>query len=82
MKSIDHELATSPKVPAEAHTKETLESNQRQALYYYGAPHDQRRQHTTRQRGTDLSPRTVANSLSGASVTHDEYRTFTVVQVV
>ena len=29
VKSIDHELATSPNVPAEAHTKETLESNQR-----------------------------------------------------
>ena len=35
-----------------------------------------RRHHTTRQRGTDLSSRTVTSSLSGVSVTHDEYRTF------
>src|SRR3954471_21706712 len=41
-----------------------------------------RRQHIARQRDTDLSSRTVTNSLSGAPVTHDECRTFTVVQVV
>src|SRR3954466_10337329 len=29
VKSIDHELATSPMIPAEAHKKETLENNQR-----------------------------------------------------
>ena len=34
---VDRTLATSPKVPAETHTKETLESNQRLHHYYNGA---------------------------------------------
>ena len=42
--------------------------------YYYGATQDSRRHHTTRQHDIDLSSRTVTNSLSGASITH-EYRT-------
>ena len=37
--------------------------------------HTIKRHHTTRQSGTDLSSRTVTNSLSGVSVTHDGYRT-------
>src|SRR4051812_11474244 len=41
-----------------------------------------RRQHIARQRHTDLSSRTVTNSLSGVSVTHDKYRTLIRVQVV
>ena len=41
-----------------------------------------RRQYIARQRDTNLSSRTVTNSLSGVSITHDEYRTFKVVQVV
>src|ERR1041385_807932 len=40
-----------------------------------------KRQHKARQRDTDLSSRTVNNNLSGVSVTHDEYRMFTEVQV-
>src|SRR4051812_11245740 len=47
--------------------------------YYYGAIQDQAS--TRRQRDTDLSSRAVTNSLSEVLVTHDEYRTFTGVQV-
>src|SRR3954467_12727532 len=73
--SIDHELATSPKVPAEAHTKENTGKQSTVAPLLLRSNTRSRRHHTTRQRGTDLSSRTVINKLSGVSVTHDEYRT-------
>ena len=39
--SIDHELATSPKVPAEAHTKGNTGKQSTVHHYYYGATQDQ-----------------------------------------
>ena len=79
---VDRTLASSPMVTPVAHKTANTRKQSMVAHYYYGASHDQRRQHMTRQRDTDLSSRTVTNSLSGVSVTHDEYRTFMVVQVV
>ena len=47
VKSIDHELATSPKVPAEAHKMANTGKQATVARYYYGAPHDQKTSHNT-----------------------------------
>src|SRR4051812_25919189 len=58
-----------------AHKTATLESKQR-CTTITTEQHKTKRHHTTRQRGTGLSSRTDTNSLSGVSVTHDEYRTF------
>src|ERR1043165_7836248 len=59
------------------HKTATLESKQR--LHTITTEHHTIKiHHTTWPRGTELSSRTVTNSLSGVLVTHDEYRTFTV----
>ena len=79
---VDRTLASSPTVTPVAHKTANTGKQSTVAHYYYGASQDQRRQHTSQQRDTALLSGTVTNSLSGVSVTHDEYRTFTVVQVV
>ena len=79
---VDRTLASSPKVTPIAHKTANTRKQATVAHYYYGATQQQGRQHTTRQHGTELSSRTVTSSLSGALVTHDEYRTFKLVRVV
>ena len=63
------------RLPRKRTRRQTLES--KQWLHTITTEHHMiKRHHTTRQHGTNLSSRTVTSSLSGASVTHDEYRTF------
>src|SRR3954469_16277332 len=59
----------------ESTRRQTLESKQRLHHYYYGAPQDQEGHTIQRTTTSHLPSRGVTNSLSGASVTHDEYRT-------
>src|ERR1041385_7167800 len=78
---VDRKLATSPRgTHGSTQVGNTGKQSTSKHLLLRGNTRS-RRQHTTRQRETDLSSRAVTNSLSGVSVTHDEYRTFTVVQV-
>src|SRR3954467_8868721 len=67
VKSIDHELATSPTITPRAHKTVNTGKQTTMHHYYYGATRQQGRQHTTRQRGAELSSIAVTNSLSGAS---------------
>ena len=56
-----------------------------QAFYYYEAntsKHQQEGNTIQRTAASHLPSRMVTNKLSGVSVTHDEYRTFRLVQVV
>src|SRR3954464_2433859 len=66
----------------ESTRRQTLESKQRLHHYYYGAPQDQEGHTIQRTTASHLPSRAVTNKLSGASITHDDGRTFTVVQVV
>ena len=71
VKSIDLELATSPMITPK-HTRRQHWKASNGAPLLLRSITRSRRQHTTRQRDTDLSSRTVTNSLSGVSVTHDD----------
>src|SRR3954467_2599422 len=79
---VGRTLATSPTITRLHARRQTLESKQRLHHYYYGAPQDQEGNTIQRTMASHLPSRAVTNRLSGASVTHDGYRTFTVVQVV
>src|SRR4051812_15425440 len=79
VKSIDHKLATSPTVTPKAHKAANTGKQATVAHYYYEATPDQEGNTIQRTTASHLPSRAVTNRLSGASVTHDEYRTFTVV---
>src|SRR4051794_3399198 len=71
--------------PREHTRQQTLESNQRASTLLLRGRHEQastRRQHETSHYCVAPTVERVTNRLSGVLVTHDEYRTFTVVQVV
>src|SRR3954471_8203093 len=78
---VDRTLATSPTVTPIAQDGNTGKQTTVHH-YYYGAPQDQEGNTIQRTTASHLPSRAVTNKLSGASVTHDAYRTFTVVQVV
>ena len=80
---VDRTLVVSDGNPESTQDGKHWKAINEQVLYYYEAYTSKHQQEgNTRHRTTTshLPSRTVANRLSGASVTHDEYRT--VVQVV
>src|SRR3954462_7071894 len=85
VKSIVHELATPPTITPKAQDDKHWKAFNKQALYYYEAntiKHQQEGNTIQRTTASHLLSRAVTNKLSGASVTHDEYCMFTVVQFV
>src|SRR3954469_23128582 len=81
VKSIDHELATSPTITREHTRRQHWKANNGAPLLLRSNTRS-RRQHYTTHYGIAPTVESGTNKLSGASVTHDECRTFTVVQVV
>ena len=69
---VDRTLASSPTVTPRHTRRQPLEIKQRASTLLLRSTTRSRRHHTTRQRDTGLSSRTVTNRLSGVLVTHDD----------